>query len=62
LVTPSTSVHAEFGENGRDRERVRDVRIPALALLVTVPVGRDVVGPLHRPDIGLRVRGADGLD
>ena len=55
-------VHAELGEDGGDRERVRDVRVAALALLVTVPARGDVVGSLHRPDIGLRMRGADGLD
>ncbi len=55
-------VHAELGQDRGDGQRVRDVGVARLALLVLVPVGRDLVGPLHRVDVGLRVVRADGLD
>ena len=55
-------VHAELGEDGRHRERMGDVRVAAAPLLVPVPVGGRVVGPLDEPDVGLRVRRAHGLD
>ena len=41
--------HAELGEDRRDRQRVRDVRVAAAALLARcAPLG-DVVGALDRP-------------
>ena len=55
-------VHAELGQDRRHRERVGDVRVAAAPLLVPVPVGGRLVGPLDEPDIGLRVRRAHGLD
>ena len=55
-------VHAELGQDGRHRQRVGDVRVAAAPLLVPVPVGGRLVGPLDEPDVGLRVRPAHGLD
>jgi hypothetical protein len=55
-------VHAELGEDRRHRQRVGDVRVAALALLVAVPVGGDVVGALDQPHVRLGVGGPHGLD
>ena len=55
-------VHAEFGEDRGHRERVGDVRVARLALLVLVPVRGHLVGTFHRPHVRLRVVRADGLD
>ncbi len=60
--TDRLGVHAELGEDGRHRERVGDVRVTRLALLVLMPVRRHRVGPLHRPHVRLGVVRADGLD
>ena len=51
--------HAELGEDRRDRERVGDVGLAALALLAAVhPLGGDV-GPLEQREVGLGVVGPD---
>ena len=55
-------VHAQLGEDGRHGQRMGNVRVAAEALLIPVPVGGRIVGPLDQPDVGLRVRRADGLD
>ncbi|CAM5719115.1 hypothetical protein SVIOM342S_07310 [Streptomyces violaceorubidus] len=39
-------IHAQLGEDGSDGERVRDVRVAALALLAAVPAFGDLVGAL----------------
>ncbi len=54
--------HAQLGQDRRHGERVRDVRIAAAAGLAGVQPRRRLVGPLDEPDVGLRVRGANGLD
>src|SRR5690606_13224535 len=41
---------------------VRDVGVAALALLVAVVVGGDLVGPLDQPHVDLGMRRPDGLD
>src|SRR5690606_11230492 len=55
-------LHAEFGEDGGHREGMGDVGVAALASLVPVVVGGDLVGAFDEPDVRLGVGGADGLD
>jgi hypothetical protein len=55
-------VHAQLGQDRGHRERVGDVRVAALALLVAVPVGGDVVGALDQPHVRLGMGGPHGLD
>ena len=47
-------VHAEFGEDVRDRQRVGDVRVAGAAHLVGVPLLGHLVGPLQQRQVGLR--------
>lgn len=46
-------VHAQLGEDGGDRERVRDVRVAALALLAAVPAFGNLVGALDLAEGGV---------
>ena len=55
-------VHAELGQDRGHRQRVRDVRVAALAHLAGVQLRGNVVGALDQPDIGLGMRRADRLD
>ena len=55
-------VHAELGEDRRDRERVGDVGVAALAQLAAVVVLGDAVGVLQQSQVGLGVRGPVGRD
>ncbi len=51
-AAPATSVgrvHAQLGEDRGDGERVRDVRVAALAQLAAVAALGDLVGPLDLP-------------
>ena len=47
--------HAEVSEDRRDREGVGDVRLAAAASLVTMQVGRGLIGPLDDLGVALRV-------
>ena len=49
-------VHAELGEDRRDGERVRDVRVAGLAVLALVLLLGDVVGALQQHQVGLGVQ------
>ncbi len=49
-------IHAEFGEDRRDRQRVGDVRIAGLALLAGVPFLGDVVRALQLREVGLGIQ------
>ena len=49
-------VHAQFGEDVRDGERMRDVRVAGLAELAGVPLLGDVVGALQQREIRLRIQ------
>ncbi len=51
-------VHAEFGEDRRDRERMGDVRVAALAQLALVAALGDVVAALQQPGVHLGVDAA----
>ena len=51
-------VHAELGQDRRDRERVGDVRVAALAQLAAVALLGDVVAALQQPGVDLGVRAA----
>ena len=53
--------HAELGQDRRDGDRVRDVRVAALAQLAAVRLLGDDVRLLDDREIGLRVVGAGGL-
>jgi hypothetical protein len=55
-------VHAEFGEDRGHRERMGDVRIAALALLLAVVVGRDVIGALDDTHVRLGMCVPERLD
>ncbi|GHG65432.1 hypothetical protein GCM10018980_57150 [Streptomyces capoamus] len=46
-------IHAQLGEDGGDGERVRDVRVAALALLAAVPALGDLVGALDLAQRGV---------
>ncbi len=48
-------VHTELGQNRRDRQRVRDVRVARLAPLTAVLLLGDVVGALEQREVRLRV-------
>jgi hypothetical protein len=50
-------VHAELGEDGGDRERVRDVQVPAAPALVAVHLLGDLVGADDVLGVGLGVAG-----
>ena len=52
--------HAELGEDRRHGERVRDVRVAALAHLALVRMLGDGIRPLDDRQVGLRVVLADG--
>ena len=49
-------VHAEFGEDRGDGQRMRDVRVAGLAPLVAVLLLGDVVGTLQQAEIGVGVQ------
>jgi hypothetical protein len=49
-------VHAQLGQDRRDRERVGDVRVTGAAPLVPVHLLGDVVGPLQQRQVGLRMQ------
>ena len=51
--------HTELGQDGGDRERVRDVRVTALAELAGVVLLRGPVGALDHAEVGLRVGRTD---
>ena len=48
-------VHAELGEDVRDRQRMGDVRVAGAAELLGVPLLGDLVRPLQHRQVGLRV-------
>jgi len=53
--------HAELGQDRRHRDRVRDVRVAALAQLPAVRLLRGRVRALEQAQVGLGVVGPDGL-
>ena len=54
------SCHAQFGQDRRDRQRVRDVGLPGAAQLVLVQQPGGLVGALQQAQIGLGVELLDG--
>ncbi len=55
-------VHAEFGQDRGHRERMGDVGVAALALLVGVPLGGHLVGAVDEPDVRFGMSSANRLD
>ena len=55
-------VEAEVGEDRRDAERMRDVRVAGPSDLVPVGVARDLVGVLDQRGVGLRVARVEQLE
>ena len=55
-------VEAEVGQDHRDAERVRDVRVARATHLVAVRIAGDDVGPFDEPHVGVGPAGEHAVD